>query len=121
LLLTLALPRVTVIDLDSDTIHFRQIPGISRHLPISQIATVDLLMFVPKGTCHLGLTNRSTGALHSLHWLGGQFDSAIDNRNQMLPAARLIAQFINKPLESSWGGMNLSSFYKGPSEPLPSE
>jgi len=115
-----ALPRVTVVDLASDTIHFRQIPGLSRRLAVSQVATVDLVMLTDKGTCHLGFTNSSTGALHSVHWLGGNFDAAIENRNKMLSAAWLVARFLDKPLESSWGIVKWS-FRKGPSEPLPPE
>lgn len=118
-LLMLALPRRTLIDLGAETIHLHQIPGLSRQLRLGEVSTVDLVMFPSKGVCHLGFTNSQTGALFSCHWLAGQFDSALDNRNQLLPAARLISQFIDKPLESSWGHMGWRSIQKGASETIP--
>ncbi len=120
LFLGLALPRVTVIDLAAGTIRFRHIPGTSRDLQLADVLTVDLVMMAEKGTCHLGFHDRGAGAVYSIHWLGGQFDSAVKNRDSLLPAARLISRFIDKPLESSWGTIRWR-LRKGPSEPLPPE
>jgi hypothetical protein len=120
LFLKLAFLKVTVVDLATGTIRQHHVPGFSRELRLTDVASVDLVMLSQKGTCHLGFTKGSTGIVRSIHWLGGQFDSSIANRNAMLPAARLIARFCDKPLESSWGDIRWH-FYKGHSEPLPPE
>jgi hypothetical protein len=107
-LLQFALPRNTIIDLDAGTVETRQIPGLSKRFGLADVASVDLVMYSGHGVCHLGVTDQHTGRLRPFHWLFGQFDSAIDNRNDLLPAARLISKFINKPLESSWGSWSWS-------------
>jgi hypothetical protein len=119
-LLKMLLSRRTTIDLESGTVTLHHLPGHSRALHIEQITSVDLVLLKDKGksTCLLGLAD-SFGSVHVLHWLGG-YQPATAYRDELLPAARLVASFLGKPLDSSPGRFSLPRWKKGePTERIP--
>jgi hypothetical protein len=66
-LLQMALPRITIIDLDAGMVEIRQIPGFAKQLDLAHVSTVDLIMFSGHGICHLGFTDKQSGLLQPFH------------------------------------------------------
>lgn len=121
-LLKMLLSRRTTIDLKLRTVTLHHFPGHSRALRMDEIASVDLVLLQDKGksTCLLGLAD-SFRSVHVLHWLGG-YEPATAYRDELLPAARLVARFLGKPLDSSPGRFSLPRWKKGePAQRIPAE
>jgi hypothetical protein len=121
-LLKMLLTRRTTIDLESGTVTLHHLPGRSHALHIEEIASVDLVLLKDKGksTCLLGLADGFC-SVHVLHWLGG-YQPATAYRDELLPAARLVASFLGKPLDCSPGRFSLPRWKKGePAERIPED
>jgi hypothetical protein len=111
--LNMLLSRRTSISLDEGTVTLSHWPGWSRTLLLESVPSVALILLTDKGkgTCLLGLADNS-GSVHVVHWLGG-YQTAEEYRDELLPAARLLARFLDKPLESSRGRYSLPRWKKG--------
>lgn len=113
-LLRYATPEWTLLDLNNRTATRRRVGFPRRTIGLDSVDSVDLVMVGDPQThsCFLALAKDSDQAVWVFHWLGG-YRRAETYRDELVPAAKLVAGFLGKPLYSSYGRMRKMAWCRG--------
>ena len=107
-------PQWTMIDPQEGKVVRWRIPLIRHTIELAAVESVDLVM-VGEGqthSCFLALSIGPAGHVWAFHWLGG-YRRAEAYRDELVPAAKLVASFLGKPLYSSYGRLRRMAWCKG--------